>query len=70
VKRLAITIDDDLDREPSRLGTAESTSKAALIRRFLREALTALASLSADPLGRMVGVDAFEPAPIFAAVYR
>ena len=70
MKRLAITIDDDLDREPSRLATAESTSKAALIRRFLREALTALPSLSADPLARMVGVDAFEPAPIFEAVYR
>jgi len=70
VKRLAIAIDDDLDRELSRLATAESTSKAAVIRRFIREALAPMPSLSADPLGRMVGVDAFAPAPIFAAVYR
>ena len=70
MKRLAITIDEDLDRELSRLATAESTTKAAVIRRFIREALAPLPPLSADPLGRMVGVGAFEPVPIFEAVYR
>jgi hypothetical protein len=41
-----------------------------LIRRFVRERLKPLPLLSADPIGRMVGADDFEPAEIDDVVYR
>lgn len=63
-------IDEDLDDELERLALAEGTSKAALIRRYVRERIDPLPPLSADPLGRMVGADAFEPTPIDDVVYR
>jgi len=63
-------IDEDLDAELERLAVDEDTSKAALIRRFVRERLAPLPPLSADPLGRMVGADDFEPAAIDDVVYR
>jgi hypothetical protein len=63
-------IEEDLDAELERLAMDESTSKAALIRRFVRDRLTPLPPLSADPLGRMVGADDFEPASIDDVVYR
>jgi hypothetical protein len=44
--------------------------RAALIRIFLRQRVAPLPPLSADPLGRMVGQDDFEPAPIDGVVYR
>ncbi len=46
------------------------TSKAALIRRYVRHALQPLPSLADDPLAAMVGVDDLEPAPIDDVVYR
>jgi hypothetical protein len=70
MKRLQIMIDEDLDAELERLAVDEDTSKAALIRRFVRERLAPLPPLSADPLGRMVGADDFEPAAIDDVVYR
>jgi Ribbon-helix-helix protein, copG family len=70
VKRLQIMIDEDLDAELERLAVDEDTSKAALIRRFVRDRLAPLPPLSADPLGRMVGADDFEPAAIDDVVYR
>jgi len=70
MKRLQIMIDEDLDAELERLAVDEDTSKAALIRRFVRERLSPLPPLSADPLGRMVGADDFEPAAIDDVVYR
>ena len=63
-------IDEDIDGELGRLALEESTSKAALIRRFVRERLNPLPPLSADPLGRMVGADSFEPETIDEVVYR
>jgi hypothetical protein len=63
-------IDEDLDAELERLAVDEDTSKAALIRRFVRERLAPLPPLSADPLGRMVGADDFEPAAIDDVVYQ
>lgn len=63
-------IDEDLDAELERLAVDEDTSKAALIRRFVRDRLAPLPPLSADPLGRMVGADDFEAAAIDDVVYR
>jgi hypothetical protein len=70
VKRLQIMIDADLDAELERRASEEATSKAALIRRYVRDQVRPLPPLSADPLGRMVGVDDFEPASADDVVYR
>ena len=70
MKRLQILIEEDLDAELDRLALVRGSSKAALIRRFLRDRLRLLPPLSADPLGRMVGADDFEPAAMDAVVYR
>jgi len=70
VKRLQIMIDEDLDAELERLALRERTSKAALIRQFVRERIRPLPPLSADPIGRMAGMDDFEPAPVDDVVYR
>jgi hypothetical protein len=69
MKRLQIMIEEDLDAELERLALDEDTSKAALIRRFVRERLAPLPPLSADPLGRMVGADDFEPAAVDDVAY-
>lgn len=69
MKRLQIMIEEDLDGELERLAARESTSKAALIRRFVRERIQPLPPLSADPLAAMIGADDFEPAPIDEVVY-
>jgi hypothetical protein len=63
-------IDEDLDDALEKQARAERTSKAALIRRYVRERLTAHPPLAADPVWRMVGVDDFEPAPVDDVVYR
>jgi len=70
MKRLQIMIDEDLDAELERRAAEEGTSKASLIRRYVREHLRPLPPLSADPLARMVGADDFEPAPVDDVVYR
>lgn len=69
MKRLQIMIEEDLDSELERLAAEEAVSKAALIRRYVRERVRPLPPLSADPLAAMVGVDDFEPAPIDEVVY-
>ena len=69
MKRLQIMIDEDLDAELERLALESSTSKAALIRKFVRERIQPLPPLSADPLARMAGRDDFEPASIDDVVY-
>ncbi len=70
MKRLQIMIEDDLDAELQRAALEAGTSKAALIRLYVRERLKRLPALSADPIGRMAGADDFEPAPIDDVVYR
>lgn len=70
MKRLQVMIDEDLDAELERLAAHEGTSKAALIRRFVRERIHPLPPLSADPILRMAGVDDFEPAAVDDVVYR
>lgn len=62
-------IDADLDLELGRLAAERDTSKAALIRAFVRERLRELPPLSADPIGRMAGADDFEPVAVDATVY-
>ncbi len=70
MKRLQIMIDEDLDAELERRAVATSSSKAALIRAALREQLRPLPPLTADPLGRMAGVDDFAPGQIDDVVYE
>jgi plasmid stability protein len=63
-------IDDDLEEALDRRSAEEGVSKAALIRRVMRNALAPLPPLADDALSTMVGVDDFEPAPIDDVVYR
>jgi predicted transcriptional regulator len=70
VKRLQIMIDEDLDADLERLAEKEGTSKAALIRRFVRERVRPRSAIQRDPLWRMVGADDFEAADIDDVVYR
>jgi hypothetical protein len=70
VKRLQMLIEEDLDDALEQRARAEGTSKAALIRRFVRESLHPRAPLAADPLSRMIGADDFEPGPVDDIVYR
>ena len=70
MKRLQILIEDDLEEALDRRSAEEGVSKAALIRRFVRNALKPLPALADDPLSAMVGVDDFDPAPIEDVVYR
>jgi Ribbon-helix-helix protein, copG family len=70
MKRLQIMIDEDLDDALSKLAAEEGESKAALIRRFVRERLHPLPPLAADPLSLLSGAASFEPAPVDDVVYR
>jgi hypothetical protein len=70
MKRLHIMIDEEMDTQLERAAFEARTSKAALIRLYVRERLKPLPPLSADPIGRMVGADDFEPAAIDDVVYR
>ena len=70
MKRLQIMIEPELDSQLETMAAEEQTSKAALIRRFVRERLRPIPPLSADPLGRMVGADDFAPGPVDDVVYR
>lgn len=70
MKRLQIMIDEDLDAELGRRASRERTSKAALIRTYVRERLTPLPPIEEDPLWSMVGADPdAEPATVDDIVY-
>jgi hypothetical protein len=60
VKRLQIMIEEDLDAALGRHAAEERVSKAALIRRYVRERLRPdpLPPLEEDPLWQLVGADA------------
>lgn len=62
MKRLQIMIDEDLDAELERRASREHTSKAALIRAYVRERLRPLPPLEEDPLWELVGTVDGEPA--------
>lgn len=70
MKRLQIMIEEDLDDALDRLSLERRESKAALIRRFVREAIKPLPPLDQDPITKMIGVDDAERASIDEIVYR
>lgn len=70
MKRLQIMIEEELDEALEQQALSENTSKAALIRQYVRERLTTLPPLENDPLWRMTGTDEFEPAEVDEVVYR
>ena len=70
MKRLQILIDEDLDDALARQALREGTSKAALIRKYVRDRLKTLPPLESDPLWRMVAADDFDPESIDDVVYR
>ena len=69
VKKLQIMIDEDLDAILGRMARDEGTSKAALIRRFVRERVRPLPPIQEDPLWEMVGMADVEPEPVDDVVY-
>jgi Ribbon-helix-helix protein, copG family len=56
VKRLQIMIEEDLDEALGQQARLERVSKAALIRRYVRERLQPLPPLEEDPLWEIVGM--------------
>lgn len=70
MKRLQIMIDEELDEALEREARSTGTSKAALIRLYVRERITTLPPVEADPLWQMVGTDDYPPADIDDTVYR
>lgn len=70
MKRLQIFIEEELDEALARQAVAKDTSKAALIRAFVRDRLAPLPPLRSDPLARMAGEDDYEPEPVDEVVYR
>jgi hypothetical protein len=54
VKRLQIMIDEDLDAALEREARSHGTSKAALVRRYVRAQLRPLPSIEHDPLWDLV----------------
>ena len=63
-------IDEDLDEALARLAIEQRTSKAALIRKYVRQHVAPLPPLDDDPLGRMIGTDDFDPASVDDVVYE
>ena len=61
MKRLQIMIDEDLDEALEREARIGGTSKAALIRGYVRDRLEPLPPIEEDPLWELVG--AFEGDP-------
>jgi hypothetical protein len=61
VKRLQIMIEEDLDAALGRQARRERVSKAALIRRYVRERLAPLPPLHEDPLWKLAGSVDAEP---------
>lgn len=55
MKRLQIMIEEELDAELGRQARREGVSKAALIRRYVRERLRPLPPIEEDPLWEWVG---------------
>lgn len=69
MKRLQISIEEDLDEALGRLAGEKKTSKAALIRDLVRKNVEALPSFEQDPIWAMSGADEFEPAGHDEVVY-
>lgn len=69
MKRLQISIEEDLDEALDRRSAEEGVSKAALVRQFVRKELEPLPPLSEDPLWSFAGVGDYEPAAVDDVVY-
>ena len=63
MKRLQIMIEEDLDIAVQRRADEEGISKAAVIRRLVREGLLPVPPLVDDPLSSFVGSGDY-PAPV------
>ncbi len=61
MKRLQIMIEEDLDEALEHQAREERTSKAALIRRYVRERIKPLPPLEEDPLWDLVVMDEGSP---------
>jgi hypothetical protein len=61
VKRLQIMIEEDLDEALGHQARKERTSKAALIRRYVRERIEPLPPIHEDPIWGLVGMDEGNP---------
>lgn len=61
MKRLQIMIEQDLDSALAQQARADGVSKAALIRRYVRDRLGPLPPLEEDPLWKFVGGSDAEP---------
>jgi len=70
MKRLQVMIEEDLDAALERQAKAEGTSKAALIRAYVRARIKPLPPVEADPLWQMVGNDDFTPESVDDVVYK
>ncbi len=64
VKRLQIMIEEDLDAALESQARAERCSKAALIRRYVRERLRPLPPIEEDPLWELVGIAGEDVEPV------
>lgn len=62
-------IDEDLDRGLDAQAADQRTSKAALIRRYVRAGLDPLPSLDADPISRLVGSADFQSGDVDDELY-
>lgn len=71
MKRLQIMIEEELDEALERQARDEGTSKAALIRRYVRDRVRPLPPIEQDPLWELIGIagDDVEPAPVDDVVY-
>lgn len=56
MKRLQIMIEEELDEALARKARDEGTSKAAIIRAFVRERLEPLPPIEEDPLWNFIGL--------------
>ena len=56
VKRLRIMIDEDLDEALEQQARKERTSKAELVRRYVRERVQPLPPIREDPIWGLVGM--------------
>jgi hypothetical protein len=61
MRRLQIMIDEDLDEALAQQAREERTSKAALIRLYVRERIKPLPPIEEDPLWELVGMSEGNP---------
>ena len=69
MKRLQIMLEDDIYEALGVEAIKAHTSKASLVRRYLRLSLNPLPSLDEDPLSGLAGSTEFEPADINETVH-